>query len=34
MLGAKAFAPLLIPDCSALRAPAILKNIRNSLIFL
>ena len=24
----------LIPDCSALRAPAILKNIRNSLIFL
>ena len=32
MLGSKAFDPL-IPNCSALRAPAILKNIRNPLIF-
>ena len=31
--GQKLLTPL-IPNCSALRAPAILKNIRNSLIFL
>ena len=34
MLGAKGLLPPLIPDCSALRALTILKNIRNPLIFL
>ncbi len=34
MLGSKGLLPPLIPDCSALRALTILKNIRNPLIFL
>ncbi len=34
MLGSKGFLTPLIPDCSALRAPTIFKNIRNPLIFL
>ena len=34
MLGSKGILTPLIPDCSALRAPAILKNIHNPLIFL
>ena len=34
MLGAKGLLTPLIPDCSALRALTILKNIRNPLIFL
>ena len=34
MLGSKGILTPLIPDCSALCAPAILKNIHNSLIFL
>ena len=34
MLGSKGILTPLIPDCSALYAPAIFKNIRNSLIFL
>ena len=34
MLGSKGLLTPLIPDCSALRALTILKNIRNPLIFL
>ena len=34
MLESKGLLPPLIPDCSALRALTILKNIRNPLIFL
>ena len=34
MLGSKDVLTPLIPDCSALYAPAIFENIRNSLIFL
>ena len=34
MLGSKGILPPLIPDCSVLRTPAILKNIHNPLIFL
>ena len=34
MLGSKGLLPPLIPDCSALRALTILKNIRNPLIFM
>ena len=33
MLGSKGILTPLIPDCSARCAPAILKNIHNSLIF-
>ena len=34
MLGSKGILTPMIPDCSVLRTPAIIKNIHNSLIFL
>ena len=34
MLGSKGILTPMIPDCSVLRTPAIIKNILNSLIFL